>query len=321
MDQQEFLKHSEEVRTSYLVILSAVASADHESTEEEIAFMEQIASVAGLKEASLGELKTAMAQPSSVDLKAHLDNFKGNDLRFALVTDLLNLAYKDGELEAEEVAQIQKANAHLDINEEQYEALQQYVKAANNEVNDQEGNAELNDTGELKGEVNNFLEKSGLEGTFSKAGIPTNNFKSGSTIGSFLTSAAFSILKNYMSGGQQGGQSGSGSLLSGAMGSIIGSMLGGGQSQGQAQGQGGNVLGSIVSGFFKQQAPTGTQGQTGAQQSGSPLSNILGSVLQASGKGKGLGNLMDIIGGGKKTQSGQQGGGSPLGNIIGSFLK
>ncbi|MEO1655833.1 MAG: hypothetical protein AAFU64_19990 [Bacteroidota bacterium] len=315
MDQQAFLNQSEEVRTSYLVILSAVASADHENSEEEVAFMEQIAGVAGLKEDSLGVLKEAMTNPGSVDLKAHLDNFKGNDLKFALITDLLNLAHKDGELESEEVVQIQKATAHLEINDEQFDALQQYVKAANKEVDDQEGNAELNDTGELKGEMNNFLQKTGLDNTFSKAGIPTNNFQSGSTIGSFLTSAAFSVLKGYLSGGQQSGQGGSGSLLSGAMGSIIGNMLGGGQNQNQ--GQGGNVLGSIVSGFFKQQAPTSGQGQAGGQ-SGSPLSNILGSVLQASGKGKGLGNLTDIIGGGKKTQGG---GGSPLGNILSSFLK
>ena len=124
MDQQVFLQQSEEVRASYLVLLSAVATADHENSDEEIAFMEQMAAVAGLSEGSVGQVKEAMKNPQGIDMQAHLTNFKDNELKYALVTDLLNLSYKDGELEAEEVAQIKKVNDILDINEEQYEALQ-----------------------------------------------------------------------------------------------------------------------------------------------------------------------------------------------------
>lgn len=303
MNPQEFVNQSDEIKTSYLVILGAMATVDRENTPEEIAFTEQMANVAGLSEEGQAKVTEALKNTQSVDLKSHLEKFKDNDLKYSLVTDLLNMSYADGDFEAEEVDALKQINMILDVNEEQYEALQNYVKAANKEVEGKEGNVELGEQGEAQEPSNDFLEKQGLLDGFKKAGIPTNNFLNGSTIGSLLTSAAFSALKGFMSGGNQGKAGG------GLLGGLIGSMMGGGQTQGQGQqGQGGGLMGSVLSSMLG--------GGQGAGNNAA-LTNILGTVMGATGKGKGLGNLMDIIGGGKQQQKQS---GVNIGSILGSFM-
>ncbi len=316
MDQQEFLSQTEEVRTAYLAIMAALSSADHDNSEEEIAFMEQMASVAGLSESSVEEVKEAMKNPSGLDLQAKLVNFKGNDLKFALVTDMLNLSYSDGELEAEEVNQIKQVNQILEISDEQYEALVKYVQEANKLAAEEEGTPEVDKDGNPKAERNNFLSSTGLENTFQKLNIPTKNFKSGSTITTALTSAAFYLVQSYMSGSQkntQTSQQSGGGGLTGTLGSLLGAAMSG---SGQSSGQSGNAmsgLGGLVSGFFANQSQK--QGQT--QGNAGALGNILSTVMNSASKGKGLGNLMEIVGGGKK----KGGNASPLTNILGSLMQ
>ncbi|MDX2302568.1 MAG: hypothetical protein NW226_07185 [Microscillaceae bacterium] len=307
MDQQAFLQQSETVRTSYLVLLSALASADHDNSEEEIAFMEQMAAVAGLSGDNIEQVKNAMKNPAGIDMKGNLANFKDNELKFALVTDLLNLAYKDGDLEKEEVAQIQQVNQILEISDEQYDALQKYVQAANKEVEGTDGNADLDEKGEPKETPNNFLEKTGLEGMFKKAGIPTGNFLKGSTISAVLTGAAFYVINNMMNNKDPKNQAGG---LAGTIGGLLSGLMAGNQAQGQTQTANAGAmggLGNLIGGMLG-----GGQGKGGAN-----LGGLLNTVIAATSKGKGLGNLVDIIGGGAKKQ-GQ--GGSALGNILGSLL-
>lgn len=303
MSQHAFLSESEEVRTSYLIILGAISTADRENTPEEIAFMEQMATVAGLSEEAQKKVAQSLVDSKSVNLNEHLSHLKDNELKYSLVSDLLNLSYQDGELEPEEVKAIKQVNSILDINEEQYEALKQFVQKANKEAEAKQGNAEIDEEGQPQETQMNFLSSSGLENVFKKTGIPTKNFMSGSTIGSMLTSAAFVLIKNYMSGAKQGTGQGQTNTGGGMVGSILGSLMGGGQQQSpQGQANQGAGLQGMLNSFIK----------SGAGQAA--MGTILSSVMQSNAKGKGMGNLMDIIGGGKKQQGGLQ-------DILGAFLK
>ncbi len=304
MSANAFLEQNEEVKTSYLVIMGAISTADHESTEGEVAFMDQMATVAGLSEESKAQVTDALKNTQNVNLKEHLSKFTDNELKYALVTDLLNISYKDGELETEEVQAITQINGVLGINDEQFAALQNYVKTANKEAEQMEGNALVSATGEPKEESGNFLEKTGLMGMFQSAKIPTNNFMNGSTVSTSLSSVAVAMLTKMMAGGGGQGQASGGGLGS-MMGSVLGGLMGGGKSQGNTGGGvGGGMLGSLVSGML--------QGGGGS----SALGGLMSAFTKSTGHGKGMGSLVDILGGGNKKQ-----GNAGLGNIIGSFLK
>lgn len=316
MSQSAFLNQSEDVKASYLVILGAVASADHENSEAEVAFMEQMALAAGLSDASKAEVTEALKNTASVNLPQHLAKFESNDLKFALITDLLNLAYKDGSLENSEVDAIKQVNGIVGISEEQYEALQQYVQAANKEASTSAGNAEIDANGQPKQSDSSFLDKVGLTSTFKKLGIPTDNFTTGSTVIAALSSAAYLLWQNYNATQTKTQQSTTttqtnttGSMMTSLVGGLLSSALGGGQTttaQGQ-QNQTGGMM-QMVTGFLGSQAGQAT------------VNSVLSSFTKTTSKGNGLGNLMSIIGAATQTQGNQQNA-NPLASILSSFLK
>jgi uncharacterized tellurite resistance protein B-like protein len=306
MNQNSFLQQSEDIRTSYLVILNTITTADRQNTPEEIAFVEQMAIAADLSEANRALVTAAVQDTGSVNLADHITKFKDNELRFSLVTDLLNLCYSDGSLNANEIAELNKINGTLGISPDQFDALKKYVEAANKENEATDGNSLMDANGQPKTPSGNFLDKIGLSSVFKSLGIPTDNFASGATIAVTLTTAAYFLIKNYMNTqGQAQGQAtaqNASNPLSGFLGTALSGLMGGQQQTGQAQG---NSLMNMVTGFVSSQA-----GQAA-------IGSVLGSVMSSTSKGNGLGNLMNIIGGGKQ----QQGGMANLTNILGSFLK
>jgi len=302
MSENTFLNQSEDIRTSYLVIMAAVSTANKENTPEEIAFMDQMSTAANLSEASKKTVTTALTNTNSTDLATHLAKFKDNNLKFALVTDLLNLATKDGNLEPSEVATIAEINKVVGISDEQYKALQQYIEAANKEASKESGTPEVDEKGALKAPKTNFLDSLGLTSTFKQMGIPVDNFTSGSTINSQLTSAAFFFLQNYVKANTQ--------TVSGSLGDKIGGFIGAAFSNttttttikdGQPQAQAQSGISQMVAGFLN--SDTGK----------STINNVLNNVITSTAQGKGMGNLMDIIGGGSQQAN--------LGAIFGAFMQ
>lgn len=289
---QDFLNQSEDVRASYLVVLAGITTIDRQNTPEEIAFMEQMGTAANLSDNYKAQVTGAMENTQSVKMQEHLNKFKNNDLKYALVTDIINLCNADGNLNAEELEAAKKITSFVGVSDEQFEALTKYVDAANKEA------SQPTSTSTSGG---NFLDKVGLTGIFQKLGIPTSNFINGTTVSLALAGAAYFIINNFMkSGNQQTQNTANAGGMTGFLGQALGSLMGGGsQNQGQ-QGQQG--IAGMVSGFLSSQ-----QGQQ-------TLNNLLGTVMNASSQGKGLGNLFDVLGGGKNQAQG-------LGSILGQFLK
>jgi|GEM_PF-2313735 len=320
MNENTFLKENEDIRTSYLIVVATAATADRHNTPEEIAFVEQMALAANLSDDNRALITKAVADANSADVASHAAKFVNNDLKFSLVTDLLNLSYADGKLSDTEVAEISKIITALGVNQEQFDALKQYVEASNKEASAEGGNTLLTADGQPKEQTNNFLDKIGLSGVFKSLGIPTTNFASGATIAVTLTTAAYFLINSYMKSGdktQQGQpQANTNSPLIGFLGTALTGIM---ATQAGAQGQQGNGLMGMMAGLV------GTQvGQTA-------ITSVLGTVTESFSKGNGLGNLMNIIGGLAATQTNQQGQpqqGQPqnnlaanLTNLFGAFMK
>ncbi len=318
MNENSFLKENEDIRTSYLIVVASAATADRNNSQEEVAFVEQMALAANLSDDNRALITKAVQETGSADVSAHIAKFKDNELKFSLVTDLLNLSYADGKLTDSEVAEIQKINSALGISAEQFDALKQYVEAANQESSKEGGNALVTAEGQPKEQTGNFLEKVGLAPIFQKLGIPTNNFASGATIAVTLTTAAYFLISNYMKSNNQAQgqnpQAAGGSPLMSFLGTALTGVM---ASQAGAQGQQGGGLMGMVAGLMSNQ---------GGQAA---IGNVLSTVTQSFSQGNGMGNLMNIIGGlASATQGQPQQGQSQqnnlaanLTNLFGSFMK
>lgn len=298
------LTQDENFRTSYLVILTSVATANRQNSQEEVAFMKQMCQAAQLSQASVQQVIKAMQNPSAADFSRHTQVLKNDDLRFSLVADIINLAYADGDIDADELQQIKNINRALNITDEQFDALSSYIKKANNSAEQQEGTPGWgNIAGNSGGGVSDFLGKSGLAGMFSQANIPSKNFQSGSTIGTVLTGLAANFLQGQVGANQQQGNSGGGLDLGSIAGSLLGGM--GNKQQGNSGGQSG--LGGMLSGILSSQ-----QGQAA-------IGGLISQALGGNKKGNGLTNLASLLGGGGNGQQ-QQNAGGGLGSIIGGLL-
>lgn len=303
MEQNTLLNYPTELRTAYLAVLAGIATADHENSKEEIAFIEQMGAAAQIPADSWTEIENALRQPTQ--LSGHLQSLKDSDLKFALMADVLNLCYADGEMDEEEVQQIAQITQALGISQAQFETLTQYVQKANSAAEQQEGNPGM--MGLLSGGggagIGDFLSQSGLMGMFQQNNIPTQNFQSGSTIGTVLTGLATQFIQSKMSG-QAGGQTGA---AGGGLGGMVGAMLGGNTANTQGAGGG---LGGMVSGFLS--SPQGQQA----------ISGLVSQVMGGQKQGQGLGNLTNLLGGGtqqrrQQANTGQGGLGALMGALLG----
>jgi uncharacterized tellurite resistance protein B-like protein len=293
MEQQNpFLALPEDVKTSYLVIMASIATADHQNSEAEIAFMEQMSKVAGLSDDSRQKVTNAMQNPDAAAVASHLEKFKNNNIKFALVSDLINLAYADGNFNSNEESAIQATATQLNISKEQYDALVQYIQTANKEAAKREGApAPAQKAGEPS-----FLEKFGLKSVFEKLGIPVEHFLVGTTITAALGTVAYMLLQNYTRPNAQGNHTGT---LGDMIGNWIGGVIGGTPKEGQPASAG---MQGMIANFFTSDAGAAT------------INNIINNVAKATSEGKGIGNLMDIVGGGQNGQN------NLIQGMLGAFL-
>jgi len=152
--------YPEQEKTAYLAALAALATSDREASNEELEHLRQISNEAGLSEQNQEEIIEAARDVSGQNLKDSLDVLKVSDLRYGLITDLIAIAQADDSYTAQEKNNIEKVSRYLNINNNQFSILDQFVKKAVEEERTPEEYRKPN-----------FLSSTGMQDKFSNAGF------------------------------------------------------------------------------------------------------------------------------------------------------
>jgi uncharacterized tellurite resistance protein B-like protein len=289
METQLLQNYSETEKTAYLSAIAALATADRQASEPEQEFLQRLAQQAGLSSGSAQQVLAAAQSSNNQSIQQSLDQLKGSDLRFSLVTDLISFARADGAYSNEEEAMVSKMAAYLGVNEEQKATLENVVDQAANVPHDAQ------DPGKQS-----FL--GGLGDKLSNVGIPK-----GALLTGLLGVVAPMVISRVMSGGNNSAGYGQGQP-SGTMGGMLGGLLGGGQ--GGGSGMGGLLGGLLGGGLLSGVLGGGNNSASAYPQQGSMGSGGLGSIMSVLGG----------LGGQPNSQPRSAGGGGILGSGMGSLL-
>jgi uncharacterized tellurite resistance protein B-like protein len=237
MEQSEKLlkDYTDMEKGAYIGAIASIATADKTASEEELEFLDELADSATLSPEQKETVRRAATELSGEELQKCLDVLKGSDLRFSLVTDLIAFAEADQNYTPEEKANIEKIAQYLNINQQQFSLLDQFVhKTAETEVTPQQMQSQ------------GFLGSLGLGDQLKNAGINMSSLTKG-----LLGVAGPIILAGLVRrGSRQGGFGGGlGGMLGrgmggGGFGSLIG-MLNGGRGIGST----GGLFSRILRGF------------------------------------------------------------------------
>ena len=237
--------HSDEEKGAYLGAIASIATADHIASEEEVEYITQLAESTDLsKEQQQGVVRAAQ-ELSGNELIRCLDILKSSDLRFSLITDLMNFGQSDKDYSKEEKKKVERIADYLKINREQFSLLDQFVnKTSRAEIAPEE----VTKPG--------FLSSLGLDEKFKKAGIDWK------TVGKGLLGIVGPLILARMMSGRRA--SAGNVLAGGGLGSLIGGL--GGAGIGPMLGKSGGGLGSLIGGL---------SGGRGFANSGGLLSRVL----------------------------------------------
>lgn len=226
---------------AYLGAIASIATADHSATEEELEYLMALADSAELSEEQREVVHRAATDLSADELKRCLDILKTSELRFSLVTDLINFAQADDSYTEDEKANIEKIAQQLNINQQQFSLLDEFAQKTNNaEVQQLAATTAVENPDDAGGSgMLSKLGLGGLEGKLKNSGI---------NIKSLLSVAGPIILGTMLSRGMRGRGGGGGGLLGGLGGGLLGGLLGGGLMGGKGGGMfggggGGGMLG------------------------------------------------------------------------------
>ena len=225
-------KYAEHERAAYLGALAALATADREASQDEVEHLREIAHQAGLSANDEQNILEAAKDTSGAHLKKCLDVLKESDLRYSLITDLISLAKADESYTDEERANIEKVAKYMNVNQNQFSVLDQFVSKAASEERAPEELANPD-----------YLKSTGMEQRFSNAGFDMASV--GKSLFGFLGPVLLGSLAGRALGGKRGG-----GALGGLGGALLGGLLqnrGGSGSMGLPGGLGG--LGSLLSGL------------------------------------------------------------------------
>lgn len=225
--------YTDKEKGAYLTAMASIATADRTASAEDLQFLEALADTADLSTEQQEKVRQAAIQLSAGDLKESLDELKSSELRFSLVTDLVAFSRSDENYSEEEQHHVEKIARYLNINEEQYQTINQFVQKASTAENASDGQQQ----------PQNFLESLGMDNQLKAAGI--NGKSLGSGLLGMLGPIILSSIVSRALGGRQGG----------GLGGMLGGMLGGGGLGGMLGGNGGNAgnagrpggLGSLIS--------------------------------------------------------------------------
>jgi len=263
-------------KSAYLAAIASVASADRMASPEEIEFLTLLSQAAGLPTDSQQEVIAVANDPSNVSIQKCLDVLKNSELRFSFITDVMSFAKSDGKLDATEQTKIQQMAQYLNINQQQFGALQQFVHKADEAQ--QQGHNPTDPA---------FLQNSGLANMLGQSGVPTGGLMKG------LLGVLAPIVISRMMSGRSGGMGSAGGMGGGLLGGLLGNVMGGGGNAGLGGMMGG--LGGLGGGATR----TG-----GAATQGGGLGSLMG-VLGGLGRQQGynsggLGSILgSVLGGGR----------------------
>ena len=102
MDTQLLQNYSDAEKTAYLSAIAALATADRQATAPEAEFLQRLAQQAGLSDDATRRILAAADSANNQTVQQDLDQLKGSDLRFSLITDLISFARADGTYSAGE---------------------------------------------------------------------------------------------------------------------------------------------------------------------------------------------------------------------------
>ena len=225
--------YTDREKGAYLGAIASIATADRAASEEELDYIMDLADSADISDDQKQAVIRAATELSGEELSRCLDILKTSDLRFSLITDLMNFGKSDAEYSEQEQKNVEKIASYLNINREQFSLLDQFVdKTAEVEVEPEE----VSKPG--------FLSSLGLEDKFKKAGIDWK------TVGKGLLSVAGPMILANMLTGRRGSSTAVGrrSMLGGmggvGLGSIIGMLTGG-----RGYANSGGLLSKVLRGF------------------------------------------------------------------------
>ena len=164
MEDKLLKDYSDPEKGAYLGAITSIATADHAATEEEMDYIMQLAESADLSEEQKQAVHRAAKELTGEELRRCLDILKDSDLRFSLMTDLISFAESDKNYSPEEKASVEKIARYLNINQQQFSLLDQFVKKTKEVQAEPE---EIKKPG--------FLSSIGLDNKFRNSGI---NFSS-----------------------------------------------------------------------------------------------------------------------------------------------
>jgi uncharacterized tellurite resistance protein B-like protein len=228
-NEQLLAGYSDREKVAYLGAIASIATADRVATQEEIEFLQALADGADLSEAQEQDVLQAAQDPSNAYLRQSLEVLKTSELRYSLVTDLIAFAKSDGKYSAEEQQLVQQMAQYLNIDANQYSAINQYVDHA------EQAHRQGQDV-----TSQNFLQSSGFGNTLQRSGI-----NGGSMMKGMIGILAPMVIGGMLSRGRRrggmlgGGMMGGGGLGGMAMGGLLGSVLSGGMRNRGMGGMGG----------------------------------------------------------------------------------
>lgn len=129
MDQL-LANYSEQDKSAYLALIAVLAAADRQVSQQEIAFLQLLTEGAGLADQDADAMEAIAHHPNKVDLEQCINQLKNSELKYSLVTELLNFARSDGNMSQQEEQYITSLTDRLGVSRKQYEALRDFADEA-----------------------------------------------------------------------------------------------------------------------------------------------------------------------------------------------
>lgn len=220
--------YSSEEKTAYLRAISSLATADRSASEEEIEYLTELSAKAGLSGPEIDSILESAREEREDSLAISLGMLKSSELRFSLIADLIHFANVDQNYSAEERVNVEKIAEFLNVSQEQYSALDQFVDHTKDKTVTPE-------------EVNqpSFLAGTGIQEKLKAAGIDLGSLTKG-----LLGTLAPLILGKVLGGRSSGG--GIPGLGSGGLGSLISGLARGRSGSSGSGGLLGNILSQLT---------------------------------------------------------------------------
>jgi uncharacterized tellurite resistance protein B-like protein len=206
-------------RAAYITAIASIATADQSASEQEEAYIGNLADAAGLKDNEKQQVFTAARETSGASLKNALDILKTSELKYSLVADLIAFAEADSNVAGQEKQHIASIASYLQINADQLQALNEYVKEAATQPADAMGifGGNSNTSG-----AGGILENLGLGQKLQNSGINIGSLAKG-----LISFVGPMIMGNMLNKGMQGRGATAGLNQGGGLGSLISSLSGG----------------------------------------------------------------------------------------------